>query len=851
MIKSYFLIDNKLVPVISGGSVESVGSTLSVSFNSTMSANPNTSKSSDILFTQLAIGEGPVYQINPNGPQDIEIDDRYIDDLVNFTTNNTKSEVFATSYVTGTLSQKAMPSFGSELVTNVRFNSPIVLKSGLSSNPDVVAPAKTSLLFYPTSPSADVNAIDSIKIKFNVTDLKTSGAAGDESSVLTVAAVVHPYDEVSDLNNYIAGGGMLITSLVVGGMASELEIKIPEDKKSALGYRVSVLKISEDVAEDGYTAEIEVTGFDEIRKSPYSYPRTAIAGFAVKSTDFRTDSNPTFSSLVKGLIVDVPSNYNQPILGNGEVDWRQLEVPLTGELSATSRGYMLQNSGTTLLYDADPAIYLGVWDGSYRADWTENPVWIIKHILTNIFDVPDSAIDKYNFYAVAQYCDAVDSYTGKFVGVQGFSDGSFRFKPNNYLTGVLETLLGLPDGTPIRERRFVCGISITDSTDLYTLLSAIAASFRGVISVSGGKIRLIIDKPDTMPVAMFNETNIEGRSFKLSGIRDEDIITGVDISFINFANHFKKETVTLNAEDRGLVDFERKISVDAIGCTRKSQALRMAKYLLDTNSLLKRKLQFTAFADASDLEIGDIISVSQQISNTAYGYGGIVHNDSSEGSANISLEYYTSPAILPSVFTANTKPLALKLFKQDTNLLEYYLISNTSYQFSSSGFSSTGSDLLEVEVIAKMSPFNKQFIPYSSFTSNSTPSYGDIWALGEIDIDNIYAQTADKLFKVDQLAILNSGKVSITATEYDASILAAVDNAAIAAISINAYNLNYVTPPVPVLSLKSIPAKNDSGIISYNAALGAAVDTANYNVPVSTLITYGIIPNLIDVISQG
>jgi len=851
MIKSYFLVNNKLVPAICGGSVESVGSTLSVSFGAAVSFNPNTSKSSDILYTQLAIGEGPVYRINPNGPQDIEIDDRYIDDLVNFITNNTKAEVFATSYTTGTVSQRAMPAFGRELVNNVRFNSPVILKSGLSSNPEVVAPAATSVLFYPTSPSADANAIDSIKIKFNVSDLKTSGTAGDEASLLTVAALVHPYDELSDINNYVAGGGMAIDSLVVGGMSAELEIKIPDNKKNVAGYRVSILKISDDVAEDGYTSEVEVTGFDEIRKSPYSYPRTAIAGYAVKSSDFRTDSNPTFTSLVKGLIVDVPSNYNQPILESGEVDWRQIEVSDTGDNSYTAKGYRLQNSGSTLLYEANPKIYLGAWDGSYRQDWTENPVWILKHILTDIFNVPESSIDKYNFYSVAQYCDAIDSSTGRFIGVRGFSDGSFRFKPNNYFTGVLEILLGLPDGTPIRERRFVCGISVTDSTDLYELLSSIAASFRGVVSTSGGKIRLIVDKPDTMPVAMFNETNIEAGSFKLSGIREEDVVTGVDVSFINFANHFKKETATLSAEDRGFIDFERKINIDTTGCTRKSQAIRMAKYILNSNSALRRKLQFTAFADASDLEVGDVISVAQQISNTAYGYGGIVHSDSISNTATVSLEYYTSPAILPSVFTSNVKPLALKLFKQDTNLLEYYLISNTTYTFSDSGFTVSGNDLIDVEIIAKMNPATKQFTTYSSFAANATPSYGDIWALGEIDVNNIYSQTADKLFKVDELTIMKGGKVSITATEYDADLLAEVDNAAIEAISVSSYNLNYVTPPAPVLSLRSIPSKNDSGIISYNAVLGATTDTANYNVPVSTVINYGSITNVIDVISQG
>ena len=33
-----------------------------------------------------------------------------------------------------------------------------------------------------------------------------------------------------------------------------------------------------------------------------------------------TGGVPNFTSLVKGLIVRVPTNYNQPILENGEID---------------------------------------------------------------------------------------------------------------------------------------------------------------------------------------------------------------------------------------------------------------------------------------------------------------------------------------------------------------------------------------------------------------------------------------------------------------------------------------------------------------------------------------------------
>ena len=170
MIKQYFLIEGKLVPVISGGSVESVGSTLSVSFDGSFSFNPNTSKSSDILFMQLALGEGPVYRINPNGPQDIEIDNKYIDDLVDFTTNNTRPEVFATRYTTGTKTQPPMPAFSNEIVTPVRFTTPIILKSGISLLESVSAPPATNLLFYPTNSSEGLTPIDSLRIKILVKD---------------------------------------------------------------------------------------------------------------------------------------------------------------------------------------------------------------------------------------------------------------------------------------------------------------------------------------------------------------------------------------------------------------------------------------------------------------------------------------------------------------------------------------------------------------------------------------------------------------------------------------------------------------------------------------------------------
>lgn len=58
-----------------------------------------------------------------------------------------------------------------------------------------------------------------------------------------------------------------------------------------------------------------------------------------------------------------------------------------------------------------------------------------------------------------------------------------------------------------------------------------------------GKLTFAIDMPDEFPVAMFNETNIKEGSFMISGTKESDIISGVDVSYIEPTNHFKRETV--------------------------------------------------------------------------------------------------------------------------------------------------------------------------------------------------------------------------------------------------------------------------------------------------------------------
>src|SRR5210317_1396184 len=93
------------------------------------SEEPNSLFSTDILFILTALGEGPVYRINPNGPQDIEITENSINDLLKINGDGTEdTEKFKTLSRTGTTTQSVLRQFGQQTVTPQQFSSPVTLK---------------------------------------------------------------------------------------------------------------------------------------------------------------------------------------------------------------------------------------------------------------------------------------------------------------------------------------------------------------------------------------------------------------------------------------------------------------------------------------------------------------------------------------------------------------------------------------------------------------------------------------------------------------------------------------------------------------------------------------------------
>lgn len=801
---------------------------------------PNSLFSTDMLFLTTALGEGPVYRINPNGPQDIQIQDSSIDDLININTDGKENtDNFITAIAYGTVTQSPIPIFGDAIISPQAFATPVSLKAG--NLPNI---PRNAIDFQQTSASA----WDSLRFVFSIDQLSVSDTKGNVSPYsIDIRITLYKRDGVTIISNQV----YTIKGKTDKPVRREIEIVIPTESQDPAGYVFSIEKASPDSSNSRVSDYVSVSAWFEVENVKQAYPRTALIGYGLKAVNEHTGGIPTFTSMLKALIVKVPSNYNQPILSgtiypgrNGEIDWRELEAPISGPDSYTTRGYTLQKPGTTtVLTAANPQIYIGTWDGSFVYSWTQNPVWILYDILTNQsygLNIPAENIDKYKFYQVAQYCDACDPVTGRFIGVDGLADGSYRYKPRGMYTKVRENQLGLPNSTPIKERRFVSDISITDQEKGMDLLNKIAATFRGMLVYSGGKITIAIDMPNEYPAMLFNEATIKSGSFQISGAKESDIYTGVDVTYVEPTNHFKRETVRIDTADSNdgtdTSDIENIATLDLFGVTRRSQAVRTAQYQIAASRFQRRNITFTTGTDALSLTPGDVISIATQGTGIAYGFGGkVVDNSAVATTSNtkVYLEHFTVPSLSADIFTNNTYPLSLRVINQASDRMEVYIVSNTLFSVTNSGRVSSGTDLAEVTVLSRFDRNSKQFVSISStgFTANLAPKAGDLWSLGEIqNPSNYYSNKSGKLFKVTNLKRESeSEEVVVNAVEYISNVYQDSDT------FINYQPTSYVDivspfapPPAPDFTLSAVPRRKLDGTVVVDGAISTNTERIGY-----------------------
>ncbi|HGW7009766.1 TPA: phage tail protein [Escherichia coli] len=149
-------------------------------------------------------------------------------------------------------------------------------------------------------------------------------------------------------------------------------IKAPDEKP----FDIRVRRVTPDSKSDLLRNDTRWSSYSEIIDDNLSYPHTAVAG-AVIDHDQYTDT-PTRTYHMRGLIVDVPDNY-----------------------------------------DPETRTYSGLWLGGFKKAYTNNPAWLFRYLVKNerfgltrhagYIDVDDGAL-----YVLSQYCDQLvnDGYGG-------------------------------------------------------------------------------------------------------------------------------------------------------------------------------------------------------------------------------------------------------------------------------------------------------------------------------------------------------------------------------------------------------------------------------------------------------
>jgi predicted phage tail protein len=289
-------------------------------------------------------------------------------------------------------------------------------------------------------------------------------------------------------------------------------------QRMSVPYDIRVTKLSTD-SDTEHVRVVTWESFQEIDAEPKDYPNTAIIQVAGQATDQFT-SVPQFSGIYDGRIIRVPTNYN----------------PLT-------------------------RAYTGLWDGTFKLAWSNNPAWILYDFVTNdrygINSYYDVTPDKYDFYEAGQWCDTP-----------------------------------VDDGFGGQQPRYTMNMVISEAMNGKEMAAYLAGSFNAaLIDNSDGTVSLKVDK-DESAVAIFTPENISSDGFSYSytdlNVRYNDIT----VTFLNPDLDWVEDR--RRVFDQPNIDKYGRVPLDfvAVGCTNAAEAIRRAKYKLVTALTEKEMVTF-------------------------------------------------------------------------------------------------------------------------------------------------------------------------------------------------------------------------------------------------------------------
>nr|WP_219634845.1 host specificity protein J [Stenotrophomonas maltophilia] len=328
----------------------------------------------------------------------------------------------------------------------------------------------------------------------------------------------------------------VLTNALRGKTTSEYQRSHRIDLPAGSQWQARVRRLTPNANSSTVADTVNILSLTEIIDAKLRYPNCALAAVQVDASAFQ--NVPSRAYQIWGRIIRVPSNY-----------------------------------------DPRTRSYSGIWDGTFKSAWTNNPAWVFFDIVTNDRfglgnRIPLDWVDKWKLYEIARYCDQLVS-----------------------------------DGMGGQEPRFTCSLYLQTRTDAYKVLQDMASMFRGISFYAGGQVMASADMPKD-PGPTYSQANvIEGRfHYEGSGRKARHTVALVSWTDPDDFGRQKVEPVQLHD---GIARYGvNQIEVTALGCHSKSQAQRVGNHILYSENLETETVTFAVGLDALNCMPGDVIHVA-------------------------------------------------------------------------------------------------------------------------------------------------------------------------------------------------------------------------------------------------
>jgi len=424
-------------------------------------------------------------------------------------------------------------------------------------------------------------------------------------------------------------------------------------------------------------------GVDEVTYNDLSYPNTALLAFRMLATDQLSGSIPNIVTHIRGRKIRVPKLTCNGILQTyNDCYW---DSSLSKYIAPTS-------------YAGNNQCSLDTTYANWPIQWTQNPLWCLVDYLTH------------TRYGLGEYI------------TDSLLDWTYLLTAAKYADMKVDSL----DGLGTLEKRFMCDGVWDTSQSAMDVISEFCRTFRAWVIWSEGKLKFLVDKADT-PIQLFNMSNIVSGSYSQTFASKAEKANCVEVQFADKDNDYKlttREVADQEAWSTG--EAQNKQSLSLKGVARQSQAIREARFYLNSAKYRTKVISFKGTLNSVHCQAGDTISFQHDVPQWAYG-----------------------GRIVTASLTGNTITLDSDVTVASSNTYKVF--------FQSSG------DTFNTATVVNASGVHRDISVSPALTATTLPSTDGVWSFGT-------AGNERKDFKILSISRDKDNEVVVSALEYNSSV---------------------------------------------------------------------------------